>query len=169
MGLASIALGGNLHSAFGQPEETVLAAMRRVAEFGTDAKMSSLYRTRPVGYAEQPWFVNAVMQMETRLSAGELMRELLRVEAEFGRDRSAGVGNGPRTLDLDLLLYGGEVVDTAELTLPHPRMQERAFVLVPLAEIAPGVIHPVTGTSIGALLARLSEGERAECAMVLDA
>uniref|UniRef100_E6PZ25 2-amino-4-hydroxy-6-hydroxymethyldihydropteridine diphosphokinase n=1 Tax=mine drainage metagenome TaxID=410659 RepID=E6PZ25_9ZZZZ len=166
MGLATIALGGNLHTALGSPEETVRAAAQRVASLGAKVKMSSLYRTRPVGYAEQPWFVNAVMQMETRLSAFELMRQLLRVEAEFGRDRNAGVTNGPRTLDVDLLLYDGEMIDTAELKLPHPRMHERAFVLVPLAEIAPEMVYPTDGHSVRALLAEISEEELADCVMI---
>lgn len=168
MGMASVAVGGNLSSACGSPEQTVRSALRRVAEFGAGAKMSSLYRTRPAGYADQPWFVNAAVQIETRLSARELMRELLRVETEFGRDRSAGVVNGPRALDLDLLLYDDEVHNTAELTLPHPRMLERAFVLVPLAEIASDLIHPTDGRSVSALLASIDEPDRAECEKLAD-
>lgn len=104
---------------------------------------SSLYRTAPVGYADQPAFVNAVAQVDTALSPKSLLRALLDLERRHGRRRS--VPNAPRTLDLDLLLYGDRVLLDAELTLPHPRMHERAFVLAPLAEIAADEVVPGRG------------------------
>lgn len=104
---------------------------------------SSLYRTAPVGYADQPAFVNAVAQVDTALQPKALLRALLDLEQLHGRRRS--VPNAPRTLDLDLLLYGDSVIADAELTLPHPRMHERAFVLAPLAEIAANEVVPGRG------------------------
>ncbi len=106
---------------------------------------SSLYRTAPVGYIDQPDFVNAVAELETRLPAPELLAQLLLLEQRFGRQRSTR--NAPRTLDLDLLLYGDRQMRSENLTLPHPRMAERAFVLVPLAEIAPEVTIGHLGTA----------------------
>jgi 2-amino-4-hydroxy-6-hydroxymethyldihydropteridine diphosphokinase len=105
---------------------------------------SSLYRTDPVGYADQPAFVNAVARLQTALDARALLEAMRDIEKRHGRQRS--FPNAPRTLDLDLLLYDDERVDSEELTLPHPRMHERAFVLVPLAEIAPTLQIPGLGT-----------------------
>jgi 2-amino-4-hydroxy-6-hydroxymethyldihydropteridine diphosphokinase len=138
---AYIALGSNL----GNPVSTVDAAIDAMAALrGSILKaMSSLYRTAPVGLKHQPDFINAMVAIDTRLPARELLDELFRVEAEFGRVRS--VRNAPRTLDLDLILYDDLVQDDPELTLPHPRMHERAFVLMPLEEIAPGLIVPGHG------------------------
>lgn len=98
-------------------------------------KVAGLYRTAPVGYVEQDWFVNTVAQVETTLSPDELLKLLLTIEDQLGRVRT--IRWGPRTLDLDLLIYEGETINSPVLTLPHPRMQERAFVMVPLAEIMP--------------------------------
>jgi 2-amino-4-hydroxy-6-hydroxymethyldihydropteridine diphosphokinase len=106
---------------------------------------SSLYRTAPVGYLDQPDFVNAVAEIETHLDPAALLDQLLLIEGRFGRERSTR--NAPRTLDLDLLLHGNRSVTSPRLTLPHPRMAERAFVLVPLAEIAPDVAVGTLGTA----------------------
>jgi len=140
-----VALGSNL----GNPAVTVDEAIDALAALrGSILRaMSSLYRTAPVGISEklrhQPDFINAVVVLDTRLSPHQLLDELFAVEAQFGRQRS--VRNAPRTLDLDLLLYGDLVVDDQRLTLPHPRMHQRAFVLAPLAEIAPGLVIPGHG------------------------
>jgi 2-amino-4-hydroxy-6-hydroxymethyldihydropteridine diphosphokinase len=123
---------------------------------------SSLYSTEPVGFAAQPRFVNAVAALETELGPRELLCGLLAIEQGFGRDRSAGIANGPRTLDLDLLLLGDLVLREQDLQIPHPRLAERAFVLTPLAEIAPGVVVPGLGKSVGQLLGRLREGGQGE-------
>ncbi len=136
---AFVALGANLDN----PVQQVRQAM---SELGAIAQtrllaVSSLYRTAPVGYADQPDFINAVAKLQTGLSPRELLDALHVIENRHGRQRS--VRNAPRTLDLDLLLYGTRVIREEGLTLPHPRMHERAFVLMPLAEIAPHA--PVPG------------------------
>ncbi len=113
--------------------------------------VSSLYRTTPVGLAHQPDFINAVVEMFTVSPAPTFLQQLFAVEAHFGRRRS--VKNAPRTLDLDLLLYGDQTSTAPELTLPHPRLHQRAFVLAPLAEIAPQLEIPGLG-AVGELLAR---------------
>ena len=117
-------------------------------------RTSSLYRTEPVGYAAQPPFVNAVAQLETGLPAERLLAELQAIEARHGRRRS--FANAPRTLDLDVLLYGDAVLDLPGLKIPHPRMHERAFVLAPLLDIAPDLSLPQHGP-IRSLLASCSE------------
>lgn len=101
-------------------------------------RLSSLYETRPWGLAEQPHYYNLVVELETSLAADELLRQALAIEAALGRVRT--VRFGPRTIDIDVLLYGDQTFDTPELTVPHPRMLQRAFVLVPLAELAPDLV-----------------------------
>jgi 2-amino-4-hydroxy-6-hydroxymethyldihydropteridine diphosphokinase len=151
---AYVALGSNL----GNPVQTIEDAMDAMAALrGSLLKaMSSLYRTAPVGLRHQPDFINAVVTLDTRLSPRDLLDELFAMEARFGRERS--VKNAPRTLDLDLLLHGDTVQDDPELTLPHPRMHERAFVLMPLAEVAPALVIPGRGP-VADLLAACS-GQR---------
>ena len=141
---AYVALGSNL----GNPVHTLEDAIDAMAALrGSLLKaISSLYRTAPVGLKHQPDFINAVVAIDTRLSPHDLLAELFALEARFGRIREPGsVRNAPRTLDLDLLLHGETVQDNPELTLPHPRMHERAFVLAPLAEIAPNLVIPGRG------------------------
>jgi 2-amino-4-hydroxy-6-hydroxymethyldihydropteridine diphosphokinase len=157
-GLAAIALGSNLVSGFGDREANLREAVRRVGELGVVRAVSSFYDTEPVGYREQPRFLNAAMLLETDLGPVELMRELLGVERAMGRDRAinpAGVMKGPRVIDLDLLLYGDWVLWSEELMVPHPAMAERRFVLEPLAEIAPEWVHPVLWVTVRELLAGL--------------
>jgi 2-amino-4-hydroxy-6-hydroxymethyldihydropteridine diphosphokinase len=136
----------------GEPEATLVAAAVRLGSLGQLAGRSSLYRTEPVGYAEQPRFVNAVVALETELAPRELLDGLLGIEQEFGRDRSAGIVNGPRTLDLDLLLYGDWKVSDAGLEVPHPRMGERTFVLFPLFEVAQQILDARTTEFVSQLL-----------------
>jgi 2-amino-4-hydroxy-6-hydroxymethyldihydropteridine diphosphokinase len=146
---AYVGLGANL----GDPRRQLEQALRDLDELpGTHVRArSSLYRTAPVGYADQPDFVNAVAALETRLPAMTLLAELQAIEARHARSRS--FANAPRTLDLDLLLFGDERIAAPGLTVPHPRMHERAFVLVPLLEIAPEAAIPGHGKA-SALLER---------------
>jgi 2-amino-4-hydroxy-6-hydroxymethyldihydropteridine diphosphokinase len=156
MPTAYIALGSNL----GKREETLAAATDRLERLGRVEARSSLYETEPVGFHEQPAFLNAVVGMETELEPLPLLHALLAIERELGRDRSRGVPNGPRTLDLDLLLMGDTVIVGEELTLPHPGLVRRRFVLAPLAEIAPLLRHPQRNQTIAEILALLpDEGE----------
>jgi 2-amino-4-hydroxy-6-hydroxymethyldihydropteridine diphosphokinase len=143
MTVAFVGLGANL----GEPRTQVEAALRELDEVPQTrvTRRSSLYRTAAVGHADQPDFVNAVAQLETALPAERLLAELQAIEARHGRRRS--FPNAPRTLDLDLLLYGDASLEQPGLTLPHPRMHERAFVLVPLAEIAPRAAIPGRGNA----------------------
>jgi 2-amino-4-hydroxy-6-hydroxymethyldihydropteridine diphosphokinase len=155
MGLAAIALGSNLESRCGDREANLREAVERVRGLGVVKAVSSMYDTEPVGYRDQPRFLNAALLLETELGPLELLRGLLGVEHSMGRDRSAVMEKGPRVIDLDLLLYGQVVMATAELSLPHPEMQERRFVLEPLAEFAPGLVHPVLGLTVGEMLGRV--------------
>ena len=139
---AYVGLGANL----GDRERTLRAAADALAaEEGIEVvSISTLRETEPVGVGEQPRFLNGAAELETTLTARELLDRLLTVEQRFGRVRIPGE-HGPRTLDLDLLLYGDEVLDEPGLTVPHPRLHERRFVLEPLAELAPGLVVPGRG------------------------
>jgi 2-amino-4-hydroxy-6-hydroxymethyldihydropteridine diphosphokinase len=141
--VAYVGLGANL----GEPDRQVERALRELDGIARTrvVKASSLYRSAPVGYASQPQFVNAVAQVDTGLSAVQLLDELHAIEARHGRSRS--FANAPRTLDLDLLLFGDATIQTPQLAIPHPRMHERAFVLEPLVEIAPEVTIPGRGAA----------------------
>jgi len=138
---AFVALGSNL----AEPQAQVLQAFAALSALPQTQlrAQSALYRSAPVGYAAQPDFINAVVLLETALSAPDLLQSLLNIERDCGRIRE--FRNAPRTLDLDLLLYGDLIMHEAGLTLPHPRMHERAFVLLPLLEIAPDCIIPGKG------------------------
>lgn len=134
---AFIALGSNLAGDLDCPASQILRAFQAIEKIPKTrlVKRSSLYLSAPVGYDSQPDFINAVAQVHTNLDASELLDALLEIEQQFGRERP--FPNAPRVLDLDLLLYDDLEMHTARLTLPHPRMCERSFVLLPLAEIAP--------------------------------
>jgi 2-amino-4-hydroxy-6-hydroxymethyldihydropteridine diphosphokinase len=151
--VAYIGMGANLGDRLG----TLREATKRIGQLGRITAISSVYETAPVGYADQPAFLNMALGCETDLDAASLMQTLLAIEQELGRVRS--FRNAPRTLDLDLLLYGDRIIDTPTLTVPHPRMGERAFVLVPLAEIAPDMINPSSGKTLTALKDALGEFE----------
>lgn len=147
---AYVGLGSNLEQPIAQVR-SAMAALERLRASRL-VRCSSLYRTVPVGFADQPDFINAVCALDTELAAETLMSCLLAIEQTQGRSRGP-LRNQPRTLDLDLLLYGDQELSSPMLTLPHPRLHERAFVLVPLAEVAPALHVPRHG-NIRALLAR---------------
>ena len=132
----------NLRAAIAKLEGTAVQVRR----------VSSIYETEPVDLRKQPWFLNCVVEAETELSAAELLKKLRQMEAAMGSKKI--VAKGPRLIDLDILLYGDESIDTPELQVPHPRMHLRRFVLVPLAEIAPKLRHPAWDTNVEGLLAR---------------
>jgi 2-amino-4-hydroxy-6-hydroxymethyldihydropteridine diphosphokinase len=143
MSVAYVALGSNLQ----QPQVQVSQALKALGDLPQTrvTRRSSLYRTAPVGYDDQPDFINAVAEVETALAPIDLLRALLALEDRHGRERP--FPNAPRILDLDLLLYDDVVMQTPELTLPHPRMQDRGFVMLPLAEIAPALQIGAYGTT----------------------
>ena len=156
---AYVALGSNL----GEPSGAVI---RAASELGSIPGVrviatSRLYTTAPVGVVDQPDFVNAVAELEVDCPARALLDGLLAIERRYGRDRSAEQRWGPRTLDLDLLLFKDEAIDEPGLIVPHPRMGERRFVLEPLADLAPALVPPGWSMSISQALARLDQGAHA--------
>jgi len=143
-----IALGTNV----GEREANLLQALRLLPESGVHIRrVSSIYETEPVDYLDQEWFLNAVLEAQTELDALDLLGALRVIEARMGSKKA--FAKGPRKIDLDILLYGNETIDTPELQIPHPRMLERKFVLIPLAEIAPNLRHPTWKSGVAHLLA----------------
>jgi 2-amino-4-hydroxy-6-hydroxymethyldihydropteridine diphosphokinase len=153
--IAFVGLGANL----GDPARQLAAALARLKAMDEVdlLRVSAFYENPPLGPRNQPWYVNAVAMVRTRLGPEDLFRALKQIETALGRNRRERWG--PRIIDLDLLLYDGEVVSTPELTVPHPEMHRRAFVLAPLAEIAPEAWHPVLKRRAAELLAELDPGD----------
>lgn len=151
-----LGLGANV----GDPLRQIAAAVKALRGFVADIEVSSVYRTEPVGFAEQPDFHNLVVRGRTTLGAEALLDRVLEVEREMGRERT--FRNAPRVIDIDLLAYGEAIVDTPRLVLPHPGIPTRGFVLHPLAEVAPAWRHPASGKTARELLEAASTLERVE-------
>lgn len=150
---AFLGLGSNL----GDRDANLAAALRALAAFATVERVSSVYDTAPMLYTDQPRFHNLISQITTDLAPIALLHAVKEIERQLGRQQ--GPRYGPRIIDIDLLFYDQMVLQSAELTLPHPRLAERAFVLAPLAEVAPTLVHPVLGETVAALLQRVPEGD----------
>lgn len=157
MNIAYISLGSNIEPREGYMEKAI--ALLQEHDQIEIIKRSSIYETAPVGYLEQAKFLNMVIQIETSLKNMELLRACQAIENELGRERT--IENGPRTMDLDILLYNNENRDLEELRIPHPRIHKRAFVLIPLYEIAPDIALPTSGVLIEDILHKISEKEKA--------
>jgi 2-amino-4-hydroxy-6-hydroxymethyldihydropteridine diphosphokinase len=142
--LVYLGLGANV----GDRRSNLESAIAQLAALGTVTARSSFYETEPMEVPGQPWFLNCAVELETELMPKQLLARLLEIERALGRKRRRGQPKGPRTLDLDILLFGTSVVETAGLTIPHPALHERRFVLEPLAEIAPEARHPVLKRSV---------------------
>ncbi len=150
-----LALGSNL----GDRERNLDIALRQLEASGLHiVQVSSIYETEPVGYRDQDWFLNMAARAETDLQPLQALQIIRQIEADLGRERK--ILNGPRTIDIDILFWGGEVIDTPELTVPHPRLQERRFVLLPLADVGGRFVHPVMKISVQELLKELKSSEQ---------
>ena len=159
MNTALIAIGGNItpdgYDSLDDVMADALTALRE--EPLTITKLSRWYETAPVPVSDQPWFLNAVLQVQTKLAAADLLARLHQLEADFGRVRK--IRNEARILDLDLIDYEGTIFDQPDLQLPHPRMHLRAFVLYPIADVAPDWQHPVLQKSVTKLIDEMPEGQ----------
>jgi 2-amino-4-hydroxy-6-hydroxymethyldihydropteridine diphosphokinase len=149
--LAYLSLGSNLGDRVHYLDE----AIRLLQDANlTITRRSSLYETEPRDFIHQPWFLNLVVEAQTRLFPRQLLSRIRRVEGQLGRKRR--IAKGPRTIDIDILFFGNSVIEASDLVIPHPRLEERRFVLEPLAELASELRHPVTCRSVRELLARVA-------------
>ena len=148
-----LSLGSNL----GDREANLRAAIAKLAEVGRVDSVSSFYDTEPIELTSQPWFVNCAVKLDTEKMPRQLMAAILALEQEMGRQRKQQ--KGPRTIDIDILLFGSSVIDIASLTIPHPRLHERRFVLEPLTEIAPDARHPIFKRTVREMRDALPAGQ----------
>jgi 2-amino-4-hydroxy-6-hydroxymethyldihydropteridine diphosphokinase len=148
-----LSLGSNV----GDREAQLRDAQARLGSAGRVAAVSSFYETEPVEFTQQPWFLNCAIALETSKTAQQLMTTILAIEEEMGRRRVQK--KGPRSIDIDILIFDNTIMDSKDLTIPHPAMHQRRFVLEPLAEIAPEVLHPVFQKTIRQLLEALPAGQ----------
>ncbi len=154
MGTVYLGIGSNL----GDREANLKGALDALSGQVEIEKISSIYETEPVGYAEQPWFLNLVCRGETGMEPLDLLSLAKRIEAQMGRQES--FRNAPRPVDIDIIFFDDRMIETEGLIVPHPRVGERGFVLIPLAQIAPELIHPGNGKSIKNLLSELEGSEQ---------
>jgi 2-amino-4-hydroxy-6-hydroxymethyldihydropteridine diphosphokinase len=155
MATAYLSLGSNL----GDREKNIASALKMLRKEARILKVSSLYETDPVGYRDQPWFLNCVCAVETNLSPHALLNLVGAIERKMGRKPTRRFG--PRIIDIDILFYDNLILDSPDLVIPHPRLVDRAFVLVPLKEMAPGLMHPFLGLTVEEILERAEKLEEA--------
>jgi 2-amino-4-hydroxy-6-hydroxymethyldihydropteridine diphosphokinase len=148
-----LSLGSNI----GDRAANLQSAIEELSRFGKVAAVSSFYETEPVEFTKQPWFLNCAVSLDTEKTPGQILRALLEIERTMGRLRTQQ--KGPRKIDIDILLFGDSSVNTATLTIPHPAMHERRFVLEPLAEIAPDARHPLLNKTVRELRDSLPPGQ----------
>ncbi|MGD1022900.1 MAG: 2-amino-4-hydroxy-6-hydroxymethyldihydropteridine diphosphokinase [Candidatus Sulfotelmatobacter sp.] len=151
--LVYLSLGSNV----GDRATQLLSALARLETTGRIVAVSSFYETEPMEFTQQPWFLNCAVALETSQTPQQLMASILHIEQEMGRQRLQK--KGPRTIDIDILLFDNAVVNSSDLTIPHPALHQRRFVLEPLAEIAPEVSHPALKKTVRELLGALPEGQ----------
>jgi 2-amino-4-hydroxy-6-hydroxymethyldihydropteridine diphosphokinase len=147
----------SLESNLGDRAAQLRAALARLGDLGRVVAVSSFYETEPMEFTDQPWFLNCAVALETAANAEQFMTALLQIEKQMGRQRAQK--NGPRTIDIDILLFGDWVTNSRTLTVPHPAMHQRRFVLEPLAEIAPHARHPLLKKTVQELLDELPAGQ----------
>ncbi len=156
-----IGLGANLDGIYGTPEQCLQQCSKLLADAGIYViKLSSIWKSAPVPVSDQPWYRNAVCTVETKLNPHELLSVLAKIEDEPGRSRAEP--NAARTLDIDILSYNNKIIDDGVLTLPHPEIQNRAFVLYPLREIAPNWVHPLLDKCVDEMIAAMPKGQEIE-------
>ncbi len=156
-----IGLGSNLDSIYGTPDQCLQECRNLLAQAGVGiVKLSSIWKSAPVPVSDQPWYKNAVCAVETDLNPHDLLSALAGIEDKAGRTREEN--NAARTLDLDILSYNNEIINDEHLTVPHPQMHDRAFVLYPLREIVPNWIHPVLNKSVDEMITEMPNGQEIE-------